>query len=75
MEAAWAASDTRASYLGARYRRIAKRAGPKRAAIAVARTILVIAYHILRDGKPFRDLGADYFDRPDIGRQKRYHLG
>jgi transposase len=74
LESAWAASHSRASYLQAQYRRIAKRRGPKRAAIAVAHTILVIAFHILRDQVPFRDLGADYFDRLDVGRQKQYHL-
>jgi transposase len=74
LESAWAASHTRASYLGARYRRIAKRRGPKRAAIAVAHSILVIAYHLIRDQVPFRDLGPDYFDRLDVGRQKHYYL-
>jgi transposase len=74
LESAWAASHARASYLRAKYHRIAKRRGPKRAAIAVAHTILVIAFHVLRDEIPFRDLGADYFDRLDVGRQKQYHL-
>ena len=63
LESAWAASHSRGSYLGAQYRRISKRRGPKRAAIAVAHSILVIAYYVLRDGVAFRDLGADYFDR------------
>ena len=48
LESAWAASHSRESYLGAQYRRISKRRGPKRPAIAVAHSILVIAYHILR---------------------------
>jgi transposase len=74
LESAWAASHSRASYLRARYQRIAKRRGPKRAAIAVAHTILVIAFHVLRDEVPFRDLGADYFDQVNVGRQKQYHL-
>jgi transposase len=74
LESAWAASHSRTSYLGARYRRISKRRGPKRAAIAVAHTILVIAYHVLRDDVSFQDLGADYFDRRNTGQQKRYHL-
>jgi len=37
--------------------------GSKRATIAVAHKLLVIAYHILRDGTCYSDLGADYFDR------------
>lgn len=74
LESAWAASHARKSYLGAQYRRISKRRGPKRAAIAVAHTILVIAYHVLRDGVAFQDLGPDYFDRMNTGKQKQYHL-
>ena len=74
LESAWAASHARKTYLGAQYGRIAKRRGPKRAAIAVAHSILVIAFHILRDGVEFEDLGADYFDRVNTARQKRYHL-
>jgi transposase len=74
LESAWAASHSRGSYLGAQYRRISKRRGPKRAAIAVAHSILVIAYHILRDSVPFQDLGADYFDRMNTTKAKAYHL-
>ena len=74
LESAWAASHSRRSYLGAQYRRINKRRGPKRAAIAVAHSILVIAYHILRDDVTFKDLGADYFDRMNSTKAKRYHL-
>jgi len=61
-------------HLGAQYRRISKRRGPKRAAIAVAHTILVIAYHILRADVTFKDLGAEYFDRMNSTKAKRYHL-
>lgn len=74
LESAWAASHSRGSYLGAQYRRISKRRGPKRAAIAVAHSILVIAYHILRDSVAFQDLGADYFDRLNTTKAKAYHL-
>ncbi len=42
---------------------LAARRGSKRATIAVAHKLLVIAYHILRDGTCYSDLGADYFDR------------
>ena len=57
-------------YLGAQFRRIGKRRGPKRAAIAVAHSILVIAYHVLRDNVSFADLGADYFDRMNSTRAR-----
>jgi transposase len=74
LESAWAASHSRRSYLGGQYRRISKRRGPKRAAIAVAHSILVIAYHVLREGVAFHDLGADYFDRLNSHKARRYHL-
>jgi transposase len=74
LESAWAATLARTGYLRAKYRRISRRRGPKRAAIAVAHSILVIAYHVLRSGATFEDLGADYFDRLNVARAKRYHL-
>jgi transposase len=53
------------TYLGAQYRRIAQRRGGKRAAVAVAHSILVIAYYIMRDGTVYEDLGVNYFDERD----------
>jgi transposase len=73
-EAAWAASHTK-SYLGAQYHRIARRRGKKRATVAVAHSILVIAYHVLKDGTTYRDLGLDYFDRRDTGQLRRRLIG
>ena len=57
------------NYLGAQYRRLARRRGSKRAAVAVAHSILVIVYHVLRDGTHYQERGADYFDKYD-----RVHL-
>ncbi|HXM20862.1 MAG TPA: transposase [Terriglobales bacterium] len=74
LESAWAAAHSRKSHLGAQFRRISKRRGPKRAGIAVAHSILVIAYYMLRNGVDFNDLGADYFDRMNTAKLKRYHL-
>jgi len=62
-EAAWAASKTKATYLSARYRRLAARRGKKRAAVAVGHTILIMAYHIIKEQCTYKELGADYFDR------------
>jgi transposase len=73
-EAAWAASHTK-SYLGAQYHRIARRRGKKRATVAVAHSLLVIAYHLLKDGTTYRDLGPDYFDRRDTGQLQRRLIG
>jgi transposase len=63
VQAAHAAGRSKDNYLAAQYRRLAARRGKKRAAVAVAHSILVIAYHMLRDGTEYRDLGGDYFDK------------
>jgi hypothetical protein len=66
-EAAWATTRTR-SYLGVQYHRLARRRGKKKAVVAVAHSLLVIAYHILKEGTTYRELGHDYFDRRDTFR-------
>ena len=71
VEAAWGASHTRNTYLAAQYRRLAARRGAKRAALAVAHTILVIAYHIIRDGTVYEDLGSNFFDERERDRTIR----
>jgi transposase len=63
VEAAHAAARTRGTYLGALYHRLAARRGTKRAALAVAHAILVSAYHMLKAGTSYHDLGPDHFDR------------
>ena len=63
MEPAWSATREKEGYLAALYRRLAPRRGKKRAAVAVARTILVAAWHILKEDVAYKDLGGDYFDR------------
>jgi len=65
VEAAKAAGRSKKTYLGAQYRRIAARRGAKRAAVAVAHSILVIVYHILTRHEPYHDLGVTYFDERD----------
>ena len=61
VESAHAAARVKNTYLAAQYWRLAGRRGRKRAAVAVAHSILVIAYHLLDRNKPYRDLGGDYF--------------
>lgn len=57
------------TYLGAQYRRLRARIGPPKAAVAVAHSILRIAWQLLCSGKGFDDLGPDYFQGRD--RQQR----
>ncbi len=68
--AAQAAGRTK-TYLGAQYHRIAARRGRKRAAVAVAHSIIEIVYYLLTRGGTYQDLGLDYFDRRDQQRTTR----
>jgi transposase len=63
VQAAHAAARTKGTYLSAQYRRLATRRGKKRAILAVAHSILVIAYYMIQRQEPYRDAGADFFDR------------
>jgi hypothetical protein len=74
VQAGWAASHATTTYLGARYRRVARRRGAKRALLAVCHTLLAIVYQVLRRREADRELGADYYDRLQPGRLTR-HLG
>ncbi len=67
IEAARAAVRTKNSYFGAQYRRLKGRrqADDNRAIVAVAHSILVVVYHMLRDGTMFQDLGADFYKQYD----------
>jgi transposase len=71
VEAATGAGRARGTYLSAQYHRLAARRGKKKAAVAVAHSILVDAYHLLKHGTTFRDLGGDYFDRRDTDALER----
>lgn len=73
-EMALAAKATKGTYAQAQYRRLVSRRGHKRAVVAVGHGLLVAAYHILKEGVPYRDLGADHFDRLNPQRLTRYHV-
>ena len=67
VEAAWAASRT-ASRPGARFRRLARRFGRlniKKAAVAVAHTLLCVAWAVMKDDSDYAEAGADYYDLRD----------
>jgi transposase len=59
-QCAWAASKTKNTYLSAKYHSLVGRRGKKRALIAIGHKILVIAYHIIKNGLPYKELGKDY---------------
>jgi hypothetical protein len=62
VEAAQAAARTKDTYLAAQYRRLAARRGAKRAAVAVAHSILVMGYALLTQHTTYHELGGRYFD-------------
>ena len=61
VECARTAIRNKQSYFYSRYQRIAARRRGKRALIAVAHTMLIAIYHMLKEKVPYRDLGADYY--------------
>jgi transposase len=63
IEAALGATRKRDSAFGARYRRILRHRGHKKAVVAVAHALLVTVYHVLARGLEYREPGADYYDR------------
>src|SRR4051812_16881446 len=71
VQCAWAAARKRGSYFEAQFLRLKGRRGPKKAAIAVAASILTTAYHMLRDGTCYYDLGPNHFTRRDPARTAR----
>lgn len=63
IQCAWAAKRKNGSYLQAQFFRLRARRGEKKAICAVAASILTAVYHILKNGTPYQDLGADHFQR------------
>ena len=71
VQAAWAASHQKGTYLAAQYKRLVKRMGKKKALVAVGHSILVIAYHVLQNRTQYQDLGGDYFERRNVDKQRK----
>ena len=71
VEAAWAAIRVEGSALGARYPRVMRHRGHKKAVVAVAHAMLRMIYHLLAEGTTYREPGADYYDRRHAERVRR----
>jgi transposase len=71
VEAGQAAGRTKATYVGAQYRRMARTKGAKRAAVIVAHTLVVDLWYMLHRQQPYVDLGVEYFDQRDRERVQR----
>jgi transposase len=73
IECARAAILRRGSYFAAQYRHLVRRRGDKKAIVAVAHSLLIAAYHVLRDDTAYVDLGPHHFDRLHTQRLVSYH--
>lgn len=73
-QASWAASHTKLTYLASQYKRLIRRMGKKKALVAVGHSILVIAYHILKNRASYHELGGDYFDRQNVELQRARYI-
>jgi len=65
------AAHTRNTYFSAQFWRLARRIGKKKAAVAVGHSILVISWHLLREGCTYEDLGGDFFTKRDTDRARQ----
>ena len=70
-QCAKSARSVKGSYFSAQYQRIAARRGKNRATLAVAHSMLIAIYHMLKNSAPFRDLGSDYYD--SFNRDRKIH--
>ena len=63
VQCAKAAKNVKSSFFSAQYQRIATRRGKNRATLAVAHSMLIAIYHVLKTGTPFKDLGSEYYSQ------------
>jgi len=73
-QAAKAASKNKNSFFHAQYQRIAVKRGKNRATIAVAHSMLIAIYHMLKDGTAFEDLGADCYNKFNTEKKAQSYL-
>jgi transposase len=74
IEAAWGVVRTRDTYLSALFQRIRRRRGVKKAATAVAHSLVVAVWHMLHDGVDYHELGHSHFDRLQSAKLVHHHL-
>jgi transposase len=73
-QAAWAVTRKKNCYLATQFKRLAARRGVKRAAIAVAHSILIIGYHLLKTGQGYQELGGNYLEQIHKEQLQRYYV-
>ena len=73
-QSAWAVTRKKDCYLSAQFRRLAARRGVKRAVMAVAHSMLIIAYTMLKTGNTYHELGGNYLEQTNKAHLQRYFL-
>jgi transposase len=73
-QAAWAVTRKKNCYLAAQFKRLAARRGVKRAALAVAHSILIIGYHLLKTGQGYQELRGNYLEQINKDQLQRYYI-
>jgi transposase len=73
-QAAWAATRKKDCYLSAQFQRLAARRGVQRAVIAVAHNNLIMAYHTLKTGSSYHELGGNYLEQINKDQLQRYFV-
>jgi len=73
-QAAWAVTRKKNCYLAAQFKRLTARRGLKRAALAVAHSILIIGYHLLETGQSYQELGGNYLEQIHKDQLQRYYI-
>ncbi len=73
-QSAWAVTRKKDCYLSAQFRRLAARRGVKRAVMAVAHSMLIIAYTMLKTGNTYRDLGGNYLEQTNKEHLQNYFV-
>lgn len=74
VQCAASAVRVKSSYFAAQYNRLVKRCGKKRALVAVAHSLLIAIYHMLKDDVAYKELGSDYYSRFNTEKKVNYHL-
>ena len=74
IQCAKAAQKDKESFFYAQYQRLVVRRGSNRATVAVAHSMLIAIYHMLKDNVPFKDLGSDYYTKFNTESKAKYYM-
>jgi transposase len=74
IQCAKAAKNNKDSFFYAQYQRLVVRRGANRATVAVAHSMLIAIYHMLKNNVPFKNLGNDYYTKSNTESKARYYL-